>query len=153
MKKVFKRITVLCFLLVVSGTLISFQDVDAKDRSNKWPKVRAQHLLNHHFCALCGSVADLNVHHIKPFHLHSELELEPSNLITLCESKSWGFNCHLVAGHGGNFRYENVNVLSDIEQLKAISNPSYIVLHGIYDRDAYIKQLRARVKSFNISGR
>jgi 5-methylcytosine-specific restriction endonuclease McrA len=35
---------------------------------------------------------NLQVHHIKPFHLHPHLELDPQNLITLCEH-------HLLLGH------------------------------------------------------
>ena len=40
------------------------------DRSLLWPKVRAAYIKSHPVCELCGSGKDLNVHHIKPFHLH-----------------------------------------------------------------------------------
>ncbi len=84
-----------------------------KTRSKEWPKVRQQHLLLHPTCAVCGKAKNLQVHHIRPFHLHPELELDPSNLITLCESKKGGVNCHLFFGHLGNFKSFNVTVLTD----------------------------------------
>jgi hypothetical protein len=79
-------------------------------RSSKWDGVRKKHLNQNPKCAICEGKARLNVHHIKPFHSHPELELEPSNLITLCESNSYGINCHLLVGHLGN--YKNINPTS-----------------------------------------
>lgn len=85
----------------------------AANRSPHWSTTRKNHLKNEDKCVVCGSVDKLNVHHIKPFHLHPELELEPSNLITLCESNHHGVNCHLLFGHLGNFKNINPNVLED----------------------------------------
>jgi hypothetical protein len=82
-------------------------------RSDHWPKVRAEHLKDHPVCEVCGGAASIEVHHIRPFHLHPELELDQNNLITLCESKNDGVNCHLWFGHIGNFKSFNVNVLAD----------------------------------------
>jgi len=82
-------------------------------RSNEWPKVRKAHLLLEPVCALCGGSVTLDVHHIRPFHLHPELELDTANLITLCESKKGGANCHLLFGHLGNFKSFNVTVVTD----------------------------------------
>lgn len=80
-------------------------------RSSEWPKVRAEHIKVQPKCAVCGGAERLQVHHIRPFHLHPELELDPTNLITLCESK--GHNCHLLFGHLLNFKSFNVDVKSD----------------------------------------
>lgn len=44
----------------------------------------------------------LNVHHKVPFHIAPELELEESNLITLCMSEDR--HCHLLIGHGDSFK-------------------------------------------------
>lgn len=66
-------------------------------RSSKWPKVRAEHLEKYPACAACGSKIHLNVHHCKPFHLHPELELDPANLLTLCENPV--SNHHYLFGH------------------------------------------------------
>lgn len=82
-------------------------------RSPRWPTVRKQHLAQHSSCAVCAGTAKLEVHHIRPFHLHPELELDPSNLVTLCEAGKGGANCHLLFGHLGNYKSFNTSVLSD----------------------------------------
>ena len=85
-------------------------------RSGHWSTVRKQHLVLHPVCELCGGSEDLEVHHVRPFHLHPDLELDPDNLITLCEAKKDGVNCHLFAGHLGNFRSFNVDVRADASE-------------------------------------
>jgi 5-methylcytosine-specific restriction enzyme A len=82
-------------------------------RSNEWPKVRKEHLKNNPKCAICEGTQQLNVHHIKPFHLHPELELDPNNLITLCECASYGIICHLLVGHLGDYKNINPNSVED----------------------------------------
>jgi hypothetical protein len=66
---------------------------DLEGRSSAWPIVRAAHVANFPTCAACGSTEALNVHHIEPFHAEPELELEPTNLITLCRRH------HFEIGH------------------------------------------------------
>jgi len=83
-------------------------------RSSKWASVRKQHLQNNPKCSACGGSNNLEVHHIQPFNQHPELELDPNNLITLCESKNNGVNCHLFFGHLGNFKSINTNVIQDV---------------------------------------
>ena len=83
-------------------------------RSPKWNGVRDAHLKLQPNCAVCEGNENLNVHHVKPFHLHPELELESTNLITLCECEKHGVNCHLLIGHLGNFRNVNPHVLEDV---------------------------------------
>jgi len=85
-------------------------------RSTHWPTIRKEHLEKNPLCAVCGGKEHLEVHHIRPFHLHPNLELDPSNLITLCESKSNGVNCHLLFGHLGNFKSFNVEVQKDSKE-------------------------------------
>ena len=82
-------------------------------RSDKWPEVRKTYLSNHGSCAACGGDVKLEVHHMRPFHLHPELELDPTNFLTLCESGNNGINCHLGVGHLGDFKSFNVNVVAD----------------------------------------
>jgi len=53
-------------------------------RSPKWHKVEKEHLAKEPACQWCGATVKVQVHHVKPFHLHPELELDPSNFITLC---------------------------------------------------------------------
>jgi hypothetical protein len=62
-------------------------------RSPKWPAVRAEFVRLHPTCAACGSWSALNVHHVLPFHQRPDLELDPSNLITLCREH------HFRIGH------------------------------------------------------
>ena len=80
-------------------------------RSSRWETVRKRHLKAFPMCAACGCNQYLQVHHIKPFHLYPELELEQSNLITLCENKE--YQCHLNVGHLGSWKKENPNVVQD----------------------------------------
>ncbi len=82
-------------------------------RSDHWPKVRAEHLKTEPVCVVCGGSEHLEVHHLKPFHLHPELELDPDNLITLCEAGHDGVNCHLLFGHLGSFHSFNVSAVKD----------------------------------------
>lgn len=84
-------------------------------RSPHWAAVRAKHLEAHPNCAVCGGKDKLQVHHKRPFHLHPELELDPDNLITLCEVKRDGVNCHLFVGHLGNYRSYNPDVAADAD--------------------------------------
>jgi 5-methylcytosine-specific restriction enzyme A len=80
-------------------------------RSNKWPKVRAAHLRDYPTCAVCGRKELLNVHHIQPFHLYPELELDPFNLLTLCEGATT--NCHFRWGHLDDWSSWNPFVRTD----------------------------------------
>lgn len=101
----------------------------SKPRSSKWSKVRNNLVAERVKCAACGGEERLEVHHIKPFHLHPELELEPSNLIVLCESGSGGMNCHLAIGHLGSYKSFNVEVINDSAswKRKIESRPSSVV--------------------------
>jgi 5-methylcytosine-specific restriction enzyme A len=82
-------------------------------RSSRWAKVRKEHLEANPKCIVCEGTQQLNVHHIKPFHLHPELELDPNNLVTLCECASYGIICHLLIGHLGNYKNINPNSVED----------------------------------------
>jgi 5-methylcytosine-specific restriction enzyme A len=72
-------------------------------RSSQWPKVREEFLKSHPVCECCGGKDALEVHHVEPFHVNPARELDPENLMTLCESKRRGVNCHLFIGHLGNY--------------------------------------------------
>lgn len=61
-------------------------------------------------CAACGSTKRLQVHHVLPFSNRPDLELDFSNLITLCMDVD---ECHFRLGHGGSFRHYNPNVVAD----------------------------------------
>ena len=80
-----------------------------KKRSPHWEALRKA-FLKGKVCALCGGTDKLEAHHMMPFHLHPELELDVNNLIPLCESKKGGVNCHLYIGHLGSFKSYNETV-------------------------------------------
>ncbi|HUH96050.1 MAG TPA: hypothetical protein VLZ89_01745 [Anaerolineales bacterium] len=93
-------------------------------RSPEWPKVQKQHLKLQPRCAACkgGSHghANLQVHHIFPFHYcialgRPDLELDQRNLITLCEDEA-GYPAddhHLLIGHLDDFESSNLDVVLD----------------------------------------
>lgn len=88
-----------------------------KKRSSKWPKVRAKHLAENAMRACCGATTKLEVHHKVPFHNNPDLELDPTNFITLCESTSDGIICHLCVGHAGDYKEYNPNVEQDAARI------------------------------------
>jgi 5-methylcytosine-specific restriction protein A len=88
-------------------------------RSSRWPTVRKKHLELHPTCEMCGGKEKAEVHHIRPFHLHPDLELDPKNLVMLCEAKKVGANCHLLFGHLGNFKSWNVEVIANAREWAA----------------------------------
>ena len=87
-------------------------------RSPQWSKIRNEHLKSNPTCVSCGSTKTLEVHHIKPFHIFPELELDQTNLITLCENSTNGIVCHLFIGHRGCYRDNNDDVVEDSKIIK-----------------------------------
>lgn len=71
---------------------IDFEEMEGP-RSSQWPRVRSEFVRLHPICEACGGIEDLNVHHVEPFHLKPELELDLKNLITLCREH------HFRIGH------------------------------------------------------
>lgn len=102
--------------------------LDAK-RSSHWAALRKKIIAAHPYCAYCGSKQNLQAHHIRPFHLHPELELDPKNVIVLCETP--GTDHHLHIGHAGNFKSENPNVVEDCAK-----NRSMMEFAGTWPADA-----------------
>lgn len=81
-------------------------------RSPKWKNIRENHLKREKTCRGCGTSKKLEVHHKIPVHINPELELDPDNLITLCD----GY-CHFVLGHLMDYRSWNENVENDCDNL------------------------------------
>lgn len=82
-------------------------------RSPQWRTVRKDFIAKHPKCEMCGGTKKLEVHHVKPFHLNPEMELDASNLISLCEGDKY-FNCHRIFGHLNNFKLINPDVRGDV---------------------------------------
>ena len=92
--------------------LLNIDPTLSVSRSPKWKTVRNQFLINNKsVCTVCNKTYNLNVHHIIPIHIDNSLELEESNLIILCENKT--FNCHINIGHLGNWKAYNPYVIED----------------------------------------
>lgn len=88
-------------------------------RSPHWAQCRADHLAREPACVISGIDKSwlVNVHHIEPYHLRPELELEPTNLITLAEGP---VNVHFAVGHGGGSWLDyNPNIRADLRKWRA----------------------------------
>jgi len=86
-------------------------------RSPRWRAVARAHLAQHPSCAACGSEEDTVAHHIVPVHVDPKRELEPDNLITLCQGET--LNCHLWCGHLGHWKSWNTTVVRDAARFLA----------------------------------
>lgn len=99
----------------------------SKARHPSWRRVRAEHLKAQPKCQGCGEKRKrlLEVHHVAPFHSHPEIELEPKNLLTLCDGGGkYGIkSCHLYIGHNGNFRRSNSLAVHEARLLLARLRP------------------------------
>lgn len=95
-------------------TIIREQVVKRFSRSNGWSMLRSIHLVKHDSCAVCGKKKGLEVHHIKPFYLHPELELDPSNLKTLCRRH------HFAIGHLEYWKSYNPQIENSIIYFKSL---------------------------------
>jgi len=84
-------------------------------RSSGWRKVRKE-FIKGKVCAVCGGSKDLEVHHIVPFNINPARELDPKNLIVLCDNKKNGVRCHLWFGHLGNYMLTNRTVRRDAKR-------------------------------------
>jgi 5-methylcytosine-specific restriction endonuclease McrA len=90
-------------------------------RSPKWGEVRKEHLKKQPYCQACGSTKKLEVHHIEPFHVNPAKELDPSNLITLCDKY-----CHYAIGHLMDYKSWNPNIVEDAKvYLDKVKNRPY----------------------------
>lgn len=88
---------------------LEYPIVGGKPRSPQWPKVEAEHKRKENSCRCCGTRNNLQVHHIKPYHKFPELELEDSNLMTVCQ------NCHFVICHENNWGNWVVDVEDQVQ--------------------------------------
>ena len=75
-------------------------------RSSKWSGVRNHFAKENPVCAVCGK-KPIQVHHQIPFSQDASLELEVSNLISLCPVH------HLWFGHLGSYHSYNSNIEED----------------------------------------
>jgi 5-methylcytosine-specific restriction protein A len=100
---------VITHLLRAAKALSNFAYRKATGRSSKWPKLRDEWLQDNPHCEVCRTAAGCEVHHIEPFHLKPELELDRTNLMTLCRDH------HFLFGHLMNWSAFNPDVVKDSE--------------------------------------
>ena len=81
---------------------------NAPMRSVHWESTEREFRAVNKLCP-CGSDDDLNVHHIFPFHLYPQFELEWWNLITLCRKHHYEF------GHNEDWKAFNPFVVDDMK--------------------------------------
>lgn len=67
-------------------------------RSPEWRSVEKGKVEAQKVCEICGSSVRLQVHHVEPFYVKPDMELDPSNLVVLCMDTN---ECHFKVGHGG----------------------------------------------------
>ena len=79
-------------------------------RSSQWSGVRKENIKS--YCEFCERkpLLGLNLHHILPFHLYPEAELDPTNFITVCR------HCHLYFAHLGSFKSFNKDIKKEAEE-------------------------------------
>lgn len=85
-------------------------------RSSSWKRIRDEHLTSNPACAVCGRRENVVPHHVVPVHMDPSRELDPENLITLCQGPA--FNCHLFFGHLRDWSNFNPEVRTDAEHWK-----------------------------------
>lgn len=125
-------LVVSCFVVVINTLAIPYpppwelleavgQDEILGLRSSAWQTVRDDYVDQHPACEVCGTTSELNVHHILPFHMYPTLELDPSNLITLCRTHHYRVG-HDPDGTGPlrpNWKSFNPDVWDDAKRIKA----------------------------------
>lgn len=82
-------------------------------RSSKWDSTRKKHLKQFPVCCVSGLKTDLEVHHVRPYHLYPELELDPANLRTI--SRPY----HFLFGHFCNWQMWNPDFDKMVAEIRA----------------------------------
>jgi hypothetical protein len=97
-------------------------------RSSHWPAVEKAFRKVHPQCVACivKSVTRIQIHHRFPFNYcialgRPDLELDPRNLITLCEWKSPSPNHHLLLGHLDSFQSADLGIADSAIAFRGMS--------------------------------
>lgn len=108
-------------------------------RSPHWRSFEKDLIEKQPYCSFCGEEApstQLVGHHIVPFHLNKDLELDPNNILIVGETCTTGHH-HLLLCHFGNFRKWNPDArklseifLSNRKQSISTFNPILIFPKG-----------------------
>lgn len=115
----------------------------ARLRSPQWERVEKEHLEKEPCCQWCGGTWKLQVHHVTPFHLAPQFELDDFNLITLCEGGGY-LNCHLVHGHNGDWKSFNDQVRDECKDHAC--GPDRKILEAIRKEDPDLYDFLTKAK-------
>lgn len=88
-------------------------------RHHRWPQVAQLHLALHPRCEACGGTAHREVHHLIPISYDPAKELDPANLLTLCDHPEAAISCHLAIGHLGDWTLYNARAVETCTALRA----------------------------------
>ena len=80
-------------------------------RSGRWRALRNEMVREHPRCFVCGAPTTV-IHHLRPFGVDHDGELNRMNLIWYCD------RCHLFVGHLCCFRAWNTNCRNDSVEMK-----------------------------------
>jgi len=64
-------------------------------------------------CAASGSTRNVRAHHLIPFHVRPDLEMDCDNWLALSDDGWGGINYHILIGHGGDFTDYNPHAVGD----------------------------------------
>ena len=83
--------------------------VAGSKRNSGWHKASEAYIREVGQCEFCGAKlgeegVELEVHHVEPFHVRPDLEMEKSNWAVLCRKPH---DCHRLVGHFRNFSLWN----------------------------------------------
>ena len=93
-----------------------------RKRSPKWRALSDRFLKEHPACAATGRIKGKGIivvaHHIIPYHVQPDLELEWENLIPMSEGGTW--NAHLWMAHLGEWADWNPRIREDAAEMKEL---------------------------------
>ena len=93
--------------VLIGGSIREIKKSIGSERSSDQSKVRKGFIAKNNKCAACGKKTGLHVHHIQPFQLRPDLELEEFNLITLCADH------HFHMAHLMDQKSQNNDIVKD----------------------------------------
>lgn len=101
--------------------------IEVSPRSPRWQKVREDHLSRHPVCEACNTQIRREVHHVTPFWAAPELELEKTNLITLCRAHHFhlGHDPDGVGPENPSWREINTNCRADVAAYRQWLDETY----------------------------
>ncbi len=83
-------------------------------RSSKWPSFIKKIKKEVGRCAVCAKRKGLEGHHIRPFHIYPDLELNPDNITILCRRH------HFILGHLEYWKSYNPQMAETISYFRSL---------------------------------